>query len=150
MAMKSKALRAKKIALFSHWKCTHLFGGHGQYKKFARMIKHYKKNCIVFLEHTKYFDSGKLLRKDHFTSHMHCFDCFELAEKQQKISGVKKIANYHLDYFKWICEKAAAHRRVRPIPSDTMGMVLVATRYYHCLAMFVTDGRVRFISSIKS
>ena len=90
----SKTLRAKMNALFSHWKCTHLFGGHGQYKKFARMIKHYKKNFTVFLEHTKYLDSGKLLRKDHFTSHMHCFDCFELAEKQQKISGVKK--NCHL------------------------------------------------------
>ena len=141
------ALRAKMNALFSHWKCTHLFGGHGQYKKFARMIKHYKKTCIVFLEHTKYFESGKWLWKDHSTSHM---QCFELAAKQQKISGVKKIANYHLDYLKWICEKVAAHRRVGPIPSDTMRMVLVATRIHHCLAMFVTDGRVRFISSIKS
>ena len=137
-------------ALFSHWKCTHLFGGHRQCKKFAGGKEHYNKTCIVFQEHTKYFESGKLLSKNHSTSPMHCFDCFELAAKQEKMSGVKKIANYHLDYFKWICEKVAAHRRVRPIPSDTMGMVLVATRIHHCLAMFVTDGRVRFISSIKS
>ena len=38
---------------------------------------------------------------------------------------------------------------MRPIPSDTMGMVLVVTKSRHCLALSVTNRKARFILSIK-